>query len=135
MSDSGASALHEYPDRYRPGVHWATDAAWEILDQLKPGLIPQDARAYIAGQIAGRLMREQASVKIGPTGGYPDGQKLNETDEGGLNLSVGLGVDGRTVIVQFGTPTAWIGLDRESAIELARALLQHAGPEFDQGRR
>lgn len=50
---------HRYPDRYPPGTHWATDAAWEILDTIKPGVISDDVRAFLAGQIAGRLMRER----------------------------------------------------------------------------
>lgn len=50
---------HEYPSRHPPGTHWATDAAWEILDTIKPGLIRPDVRAYLAGAIAGRLSRER----------------------------------------------------------------------------
>lgn len=54
---------HEYPSPYRPGAHWATDAAWEILDVIKPGLIPLDVRSYLAGAIAGRLVREREGSK------------------------------------------------------------------------
>ncbi len=50
---------HEYPSRHLPGSHWATDAAWEILDVIKPGLIPMDVRSWLAGAIAGRLMKER----------------------------------------------------------------------------
>lgn len=50
---------HEYPDRHPPGSHWATDAAWEILDTIKPGVIQQDVRAWLAGAIAGRLSKER----------------------------------------------------------------------------
>lgn len=50
---------HKYPDRHPPGTHWSTDEAWEILDTIKPGLIPPDVRAWIAGAIAGRLMKER----------------------------------------------------------------------------
>jgi hypothetical protein len=50
---------HIYPDKYPPGTHWATDAAWEILDSLAPGTIPIDVRSLLAGMIAGRLMRER----------------------------------------------------------------------------
>ena len=50
---------HTYPDRYPPGTHWASDAAWEILDTIKPGVISDDVRAFLAGLIAGRLMRER----------------------------------------------------------------------------
>jgi hypothetical protein len=53
------SEEHEYPSNYGPGTHWATDAAWQILDSIKPGVISADVRAFLAGQIAGRLMKER----------------------------------------------------------------------------
>ena len=58
---SAAAAEHTYPDRYPPGTHWALDAAWEILDRIKPGVISDDVRAFLAGLIAARLMRERES--------------------------------------------------------------------------
>ena len=54
---------HTYPDRYPPGSHWATDAAWEILDTIKPGVISDDVRAFLAGLITGRLIREREAVE------------------------------------------------------------------------
>jgi hypothetical protein len=50
---------HCYPSNYGPGAHWATDAAWELLDHIKPGVIPDDVRAWLAGAFAGRLTRER----------------------------------------------------------------------------
>lgn len=50
---------HPYPSRYLPGSHWAVDAGWEILDTIKPGVIPDDVRFFIAGAIAGALMKER----------------------------------------------------------------------------
>lgn len=50
---------HTYPSNYMPGAHWATDAAWEILDTIKPGVIGEGVRAFLAGHIAGRLMKER----------------------------------------------------------------------------
>lgn len=60
------SDTHEYPPDYPPGKHWSIDAAWEILDSIKPGLIPQDIRCFLAGQIAGRLVQEQqlSAIKV-----------------------------------------------------------------------
>ena len=60
---------HEYPSNYRPGTHWAIDAAWEILDTIEPGVLMMDARALMAGRIAGRLMRARDE-------GYNEGQFL-----------------------------------------------------------
>lgn len=56
------TAEHEYPSNHGPGAHWATDAAWEILDTIKPGVISLEVRSLLAGQIAGRLMRERERV-------------------------------------------------------------------------
>lgn len=53
---------HTYPSNYPIGVHWAIDAAWEILDILSPGTINPDVRALLAGMIAGRLIRERRDV-------------------------------------------------------------------------
>lgn len=59
MADGGMTEKHEYPSAYGPGTHWATDEAWKILDTIKPGVISIDVRSFLAGQIAGRLMRER----------------------------------------------------------------------------
>ena len=56
---------HKYPSNYRPGVHWSTDAAWEIMDTLKPGALSDDERFLIAGMIAGMLMRIAAQTRRG----------------------------------------------------------------------
>jgi hypothetical protein len=50
---------HRYPTSYAPGAHWATDAAWELLDHIKPGVIPDDVRFWLAGAFAGRLTLER----------------------------------------------------------------------------
>jgi hypothetical protein len=47
---------HTYPPNFL--FRLEDDAAWEILDRIKPGVIPDDVRAFLAGQVAGRLMRE-----------------------------------------------------------------------------
>lgn len=52
-----------YPSHYPPGSgHWAIDEAWQILDRIKDGVIPDDARAFLSGLIAGTLMRECSGV-------------------------------------------------------------------------
>lgn len=56
---------HTYPSRYPPGTHWSIDAAWQILDQIQPGVIPDDARAFLAGLIAARLMAEREDRRRG----------------------------------------------------------------------
>ena len=48
---------YTYPSDYPPGTHWATDEAWHVLDILKPGVLTDDVRCFLAGAIAGTLMR------------------------------------------------------------------------------
>ena len=62
---------------------------------------------------------------LGPTGEFPYG-KLNEDDEGGIRIAVGSNRDTESVIMDFGSPTAWIGMRPEHATAIAMSLLQHA---------
>jgi hypothetical protein len=64
-----------------------------------------------------------SKTKLGATKDYPRG-KLNQYDDGGLMLAIG--VKERTVIIDFGTPTAWIGLDKHTAIQFANSILEKA---------
>jgi hypothetical protein len=64
MMSTEQKVKHEYPDRYLPGMHWATDEAWEILDTfLPPGQLTLEQRSYLAGLIAGTLMRLRDRLK------------------------------------------------------------------------
>lgn len=54
---------HTYPSNYPPGRHWATDAAWEILDTLPVGLLDEIQRPLIAGMITGALLKAAAKRK------------------------------------------------------------------------
>lgn len=60
---------------------------------------------------------------LGATMKYPRG-KLHESDEG--ELQMGVTVKLGTVILAFGTPTAWIGMPPQQARELARLLIERA---------
>ena len=53
---------HTYPDRYTPGPGqpWQLNVAWEIMDTIKPGVLTDDVRAFLAGQIVGVLMKHKA---------------------------------------------------------------------------
>ena len=63
-------------------------------------------------------------LKLGATGDYPDG-KINESDEGGIQIAIGR--ENNRVVVHFGKPTAWIGFDQAKAVEFAVTILKHAG--------
>ena len=62
-------------------------------------------------------------MKPGKTKDFPRG-KLNEADEGGLRIAIG--VQDKTIIIDFGTPTAWIGLDKQTALALAASIQEKA---------
>ena len=61
---------------------------------------------------------------LGPTGEFPQGQ-LNDQDEGGLNIAIGSTGAG-TVMLDFGTPVAWIGLDPDTADTIADKMKEAA---------
>jgi hypothetical protein len=61
--------------------------------------------------------------KLGATGLFPEG-KLRHDDEGQLRLAIGN--RGGKVVLDFGTPTAWIGFNPSDARNLATALNRHA---------
>lgn len=71
-------------------------------------------------------------VDLGPTGTFPRG-KLNEDDEGGLQLAVASDKSSKTVIVDFGKPVVWIGLGPEEALALAAMLERRAKELTDEG--
>lgn len=62
-------------------------------------------------------------MKFGKTGNFPRG-KLNRHDEGGL--AMGITHTASAVVVNFGTPTSWIGLEPDLAEQFAKTILEHA---------
>ena len=77
-----------------------------------------------------RMMRAIAAhfevqAQLGATGDHPHG-KLDETDEGGINIAIGSEPDGKTVRIMFGKKVAWIGLPQEQAVQFAMTILKHA---------
>ncbi len=62
-------------------------------------------------------------MKLGGTGDFPRG-KLRDDDEGGLRI--GIAVRDKTVIIAFGKPTAWIGMDKAAALEFAATIKRRA---------
>ena len=59
----------------------------------------------------------------GPTGDFPHGE-LNDDDEGGVQIAVGQ--ENGKVVVKFGKPVAWIGLDADAALTFASIIVGHA---------
>jgi hypothetical protein len=50
-------AVHTYPSSYGRGVDPVLDEAWDLLDAVKPGVIPESIRAFLAGAMVGLVAR------------------------------------------------------------------------------
>lgn len=62
---------------------------------------------------------------FGPIGSYPRG-KMNDDDEGGLQIGVAVDPEGR-VVINFGSPVTWFALERDQVAQFAVGLLKKAG--------
>lgn len=60
---------------------------------------------------------------LGATGKFPQG-KLTPSDEGELKFTIG--IKDNKVIINFGTPVAWFGLDKNAAVELGQTIIDKA---------
>lgn len=70
---------------------------------------------------------ETDGEKIGATGRFPGG-KLTPEDDGELKFAI-TAAKGK-VVVEFGTPVKWFGMNGEQARELAK-VLEHRAREAD----
>lgn len=59
----------------------------------------------------------------GAIGSHPHG-KLTKSDEGSLQFAIG-GKDGK-VVIDFGSPVAWIGMTPQQAMDLAASIMKRA---------
>jgi hypothetical protein len=66
---------------------------------------------------------DEAGEKLGATGNFPEG-KVATTDEGEIQYAVSSSKG--KVIVTWGKPVEWIGMNPQQAIEFANSLKQHA---------
>lgn len=62
---------------------------------------------------------------IGPTGRFPRG-KLNEEDQGEIQMAIGTDLVKNVVMVHFGAPMKWLALDRTTALAMSESLRQKA---------
>jgi hypothetical protein len=69
-----------------------------------------------------RKLLDTASFR-GALGDFPQG-KLTASDEGAIQFGV-TAKDGK-VVLDFGTPTAWIGMEPQQAADLAMSMLKFA---------
>jgi hypothetical protein len=77
-----------------------------------------------------KKLAESIERNLGPTGKFPQG-KLTNNDQGEIKIAIGR-KDG-VVVMDFGSPTAWIGFPPRDAREIAAVLIKHA-EEIEAGR-
>ena len=70
--------------------------------------------------VAQKRMSEMMKELLGE---FPDG-KLNVNDEGAV--AVMIGHEGKSVVMRFPKPVAWIGFTPEQALGIAETLIKHA---------
>lgn len=60
----------------------------------------------------------------------PDGKlppiRLTPQDQGDIRFSVGVSMDKKRVVINFGKQIRWVGMSRNQAIEVGRALIKSA---------
>ena len=62
---------------------------------------------------------------LGATGEFPEGH-LNDDDEGEIKMASAHDPSTGKVIINFGKPTAWIGMSPTDARLVASSLIDHA---------
>ncbi len=105
-------------------LYGKTDA--DIEAELREHGFPVDeAKRAPEGRVTGdELMRREAErLGLGATGKFPLG-KMDPADEGALKCA--LAVKGNQVVLNFGSPVAWLSLPAAAARELARLLVLKA---------
>ena len=71
------------------------------------------------------MENENPDFKIGATGDYPRG-KARPDDEGGLTFAMRANPKNGCVEIDFGKSVAWLALEPDLAIGLARELMERA---------
>jgi hypothetical protein len=87
---------------------------------------PEDGKKkFEAIQKRNELMRDLLSTTgfRGALGEFPEGQ-LSKTDEGSIQFAIGQ-KDGK-VVLDFGTPVHWVGMNPQQAADLASSLMKKA---------
>lgn len=94
------------------------DRIMEIIYPTLPAAEQQNTRVRWHN-----IVLEELNKAPGPTGDFPKG-KMNEEDEGGLTIAIG--IEDGNVVIRFGKKVAWLGLGREETKSLAESLLKYA---------
>lgn len=81
--------------------------------------------AHCSERLPDDFRREADRLGLGKTGEYPMG-KLNEEDEGAITIAVAADSTNQRVILNFGSPVAWIGFTYEQAMALSESFRDRA---------
>lgn len=84
-----------------------------------PNLVPD----LFVEQLNSRLA--ESRQKLGATGRYPEG-KLGEHDEGEIAFAIAADSKTKKVLIDFGKPVAFLGMNKTQAIELGQMLIAKA---------
>jgi hypothetical protein len=68
----------------------------------------------------------EMTQRLGATGRYPEG-KLGEHDEGEIAFAVAADPKNKKVLIDFGKPVAFLGMNPEQAVALGEMLIAKAG--------
>ena len=107
------------------GHHGSEEMSSEMQQKLEDALKRDKEDGVLRKQLAAE------SPQFGASGKYPMG-KLDKSDEG--EITFGIASHRGKVIVNFGKPVAWLGMDAAQAVALAASLLEHAHRCRDIGR-
>lgn len=109
--------------------HHGSEPSDEMLNAMRA---LHDANGDEAKAKEQRFLKAALEPKegFGATGQYPMG-KLDKTDEG--EIQFGVTSHRGKVIINFGKPVAWLGMDGAQAIALAKVLIEHAARCRDIG--
>jgi hypothetical protein len=78
--------------------------------------------AHHSSESSEELSRLFRDLKPGATGRFPLG-KLVAEDEGEIRMAIG--PQGDKVVIDFGKPTAWVGMTGSEAVALGELLIKH----------
>lgn len=68
---------------------------------------------------------EEAEIVSGPKGRVPRA-KLRDGDNGNIQIKIGSDPESKTVVLDFGTPIAWIGFSADDARDIAKVFVNLA---------
>lgn len=119
---AGVKAMKEWLIKHGLPWQYISDDILKFPTQKPPAFLTIDDRAIcFNGQFP--TAQEMMSFKPWNKREYPNGT-LNAEDEGALQIKIGV-VNG-VVKLDFGKSTAWIGMPPAMALQLAKAIKDHA---------